>query len=113
MPLEKFQMRLLSSLPFGDRLEGIDVPPDQFRERRCTVLRSVQGARLLELHFPMLRPAHRGSPQREGLVFLIDYRLPLSNADDRRISAGAVGLLACADRCHGGLGGVTLFMTPI
>jgi hypothetical protein len=36
--LEELQMGLLASLPLGDRLEGLDVPPDQFRERRCTVL---------------------------------------------------------------------------
>ena len=33
-----------------------------------------------------------------------------------RVASGSDGsgrLLACADRCHCGLGGVTLFMTPV
>jgi hypothetical protein len=51
--------------------------------------------------------------QRERLVSLIDDRFALWYADDRRVSRGAVRLLACADRCHCGLGGVTLFMTAI
>jgi hypothetical protein len=34
MPLQEFQMRLLASLPARDRLEGVDVPADQFCERR-------------------------------------------------------------------------------
>jgi hypothetical protein len=57
----------------------------------------------------VLRPAHRGSPQREGPVFLLDDRLSLSNSGDRRVSRGAVRLLAGAYRCHGGFGGDKLF----
>ena len=45
-------------------------------------------------------PGNCRDAMREGLVLLVDDGVAFSNANDRRVSRGSIGLLASADRRH-------------
>ena len=111
--LEELQMGLLASLPLGDRLERVNVPTDELRERDCTVLLSSQRRRILEVDFSVPCPGQSRGPMCEGPGFPMDDRLAHALAHDRGLAGRAVRLPACLDRCHDGIGGDKRILSPL
>jgi hypothetical protein len=98
--LEELEMTLLASLPFGNRLEGLDVPPDQCCQRNGPVLPAAWYGLVFELNLAVFGPACRSRTLRKGTVLLLDQRSPFTDANDRGVARGTVGLPACSYLCH-------------
>src|SRR5437660_11007005 len=108
MLFQKLQVGLLAPLPLGNLLERIDIPPDEFRESRRTVLGAYESSRVLKRHFAMLCPRLGGGAMSKGLCFLMDDRLSYANSDDSGVSRGAVGRLPHPAVSHSHLRGDTV-----
>src|SRR5271165_2463767 len=70
--LEELEMTLLASLPFGNRLEGLDVPADERCQRDGVVLPAAWHSLVFELHFAVLGPACGSRTLRKSPVLLLD-----------------------------------------
>lgn len=100
MPLQEFQMSLFASLPARDRLERVDVPADQFCERRCAEPLASQLRWIFERDFAVLCPAQRRGAMREGSTLLMQHRRAAADANNRRVARRTVRLFAYFDRRH-------------
>src|SRR6266853_2591634 len=89
--LQELQVRLLAPLPLGDRFEGLDVPANEIRERRCTLLYAYKRRWILKRDFAVFGPADSCCTERDGLAS--------SDPDHRGISRGSIDMLARAYRC--------------
>jgi hypothetical protein len=94
-------MSLFASLPFRDRLEGLDVPPNELSQCRCTVFCALQSGWVFELDLPMFRPRQSRRARGERLALLMQNGDATPNADDRCVADRTVCLLAGFDGCHG------------
>jgi hypothetical protein len=100
MPLQELQMGLLASLPARNRLEGIDVPADQFCEGRGDLPQPSQLRRVFERNLAMPGPTHGCRAVGKCPAFPMQD-LPLATQPDYgRVACGSVALLACLDRWH-------------
>jgi hypothetical protein len=97
---EELEMALLASLPFGNRLEGLDVPADERGQRNGHVLHPPGHGLVFELHFAVLGPACGRGTLRKSPVLLLDQRSAFPDANDRCVARGTVGLSACSYLCH-------------
>ncbi len=93
-------MRPLAPLPVGDRFEGLYVPANEIRERRCTLLYAYKRRWILKRDFAVFGPADGCCRERECLVLLVNDGSASSDPDDRSISRRSISLLARAYRCH-------------
>ena len=84
----------------GDSFKRVDIPPDELGERGRIVLGACERGRILQDNLAVSCPRNCRYAMRESLIFLVDDGLAFSNANDRCVSRGSIGLLACADRCH-------------
>ncbi len=85
--LQKLQVGLLASLPLGDRLELIDVPPNELAQARRPVLDSDESCRILQGYLAGLRPLLCRCTVLKRLGFAVDdHALPL-DADVGRIAS--------------------------
>ena len=105
MALQEFEMGLLAALPFGDRLERLDIPTDQLGERGRSLLLTDKCGGIFECNLAMSGPAQRRSSMRESLAFPVNDRPTTANADDCRIARDAIGLFAGFDSGHDGVSG--------
>jgi hypothetical protein len=112
MAFKKLKVRLLASLPFGDRLERVDVPANELAQGLGSVLRLLDGGRVLEFNFSTARPLVRCAAMRKCLRLMVKQDTVSSNANDRAVTRRTVGLLARAYRGHGVLRGDMAFLSP-
>jgi hypothetical protein len=100
--LQEFQVRLFASLSTRDSLKRLDVPTDQFRNRRRAELLSRQLVGVFERDFAMLCPAQRRRAMSEGPALLVEHCRAAAEANNRRVARRTVRLFACFDRRHEG-----------
>jgi hypothetical protein len=106
-------MGLLTSLPFGDLFECVDIPPDECCESRRVVLGANERSGIFEGDLTVPRPGYRGRSVSKGLRLSVDNRGSFSDANVSGVSRGAIGLLSRPNRCHTHLRGDKLFSSPI
>src|SRR5688572_18394220 len=100
MPLQELKMGLLAALPARNRLERLDIPVNQLRERRRTVPLASQRCGLFERDFTMSCPAQRRRAMCKGPTLLVQHCRAAANANNRRIARGPVRLSPCFDCWH-------------
>src|SRR5580698_4471353 len=110
---EELEVALLASLPFGNRLEGLNVPADERCQRNGLVLPAAWHSLVFELHFAVLGPTGGRGPMSESPGLLMNDRLSTAQPNDRCIAGGTVRLLAYLDVGHGDLGGDMTFLSPL
>lgn len=113
MPLQELKMSLLAALLARNRLERLDIPVDQFRERRRTVPLASQRGGLFERDFAMSCPTQRRRAMRKGAALLMQYGRAAPNANNRRIARGPVRLFPCFDCWHDQFRGDKPFLSPL
>ncbi len=100
MPLQEFQMSLFASLPARNRLEGVDVPADQFGKGRGASPQPSELPRIFERNLAMPGPTHGCRAVGKCPAFPMQDLSLAAQADYCRVASGTVGLLAYFDRWH-------------
>lgn len=100
MPLQELHMGLFAALPARDSLEGVDIPADQFREGWGVETEAGQLGRIFERDFAVPGPAQGRRAVGKCPAFPMQDLSLAAQPDYRRVSRGAVGLLAYFDRWH-------------
>src|ERR1700683_3110996 len=96
-----------------DGFKRVDVPPNEFAERRRAVLDARERGRILQDNLAVFGPTGSGRSMSERAALTVQGGPAAAYANDRRIARNSVGLLASFDRRHDGARGDTAFLSPL